>query len=101
MMETNDNTPQVVMLPRLPRPRHVPDGPQDADFLQEHLNDPNYDLRNHSKSIVSTDTLDAKKEGDLTHDFTISDTDLDTESQAESTRISTTSRMLDFTDFDE
>ena len=100
-METNDNIPQVVSLPQLLRPRHVPDGPQDADFLQEHLNDPNYDLRNYSKSIVSTDALDTKKKGDLTREFTITDTDLDTESQAESTRISTTSRMLDFADFDE
>jgi hypothetical protein len=101
MMETNDNTAKVFSLPQLLRPRHVPNGPQDAEFLQEHLNDPNYDLGDHSKSIVSADTLDAKKEGDFTHDFSVAGTDLDTESQAESTRISTTSRMLDFTDFDE
>ena len=98
---------QVVSLPQLLRPRHVPDVPQDVDFLQEHLNDPNYDIRNRSKSTISADTLDAKKESDLTHfsgkhDFSTTGTDLDdTESQAESTRFSTTSRMSDFTDFDE
>jgi hypothetical protein len=28
------------------RPRHVPDVPEDVDFLLEHLNDPNLDLKN-------------------------------------------------------
>jgi len=106
-MEINDHTAQVVALPQLLRPRHVPDVPQDVDML-EHLNDPNYDLRNRSKSAVaSSDTLGSKKRRALSDDFSGKDdfetksTDLDTESQAESTRFSTSSRMSDFTDFDD
>ena len=107
-METNfDNQAHVVALPQYTRPRHVPDVPQDVDFLMEHLNDPNYDLRNRSKStVVSSYSLDVKRREDLSddftgkHDFSTKSTDLDSESQAESTRYSTTS-MSDFTDFDE
>jgi hypothetical protein len=99
-----DNPAQVVTLPQLLRPRHVPDVPQDVDFLLDHLNDPNYDLRNRSKSaIASSDTFDKKGDGfSGKPDFsTTKSMDFDTESQAESTRFSTTSRMSDFTDFDE
>lgn len=106
--EINDHTAQVVSLPQLLRPRHVPDVPQDVDMLMEHLNDPNYDLRSRSKSaIASSDTLESRKRGALSddfsgkHDFETKSMDLDTESQAESTRFSASSRMSDFTDFDE
>jgi hypothetical protein len=106
-MDTNYNTPQGPSFPQLLRPRPLPDVPQDVDFLQEHLNDPNYDLNGHSKSLISAGTLIAKKAGDLTHDsfekhdFSLTSTELDTESQIESARCSIASRMLDFTDFDE
>jgi hypothetical protein len=103
-MENNNNPAHVVPLPQLLRPRHVPDVPQDVDFLLDHLNDPNYDLRNRSKSTISADdTLDAKLAHEFSgkHDFSTTGTDLDTESQAESTRFSTSSRMSDLTDFDE
>jgi hypothetical protein len=103
-MQNSDTAVQVISLPQFARPRHVPDVPEDVDFLLDHLNDPNYDLRNRSKSgVISTDTLDKKDalshEGK--HDFSMKSTDFDTESQAESTRFSTSSRMSDFTDFDE
>ena len=88
-------------------PRHVPDVPQDVDFFMDHLNDPNFDLRDRSKSgIASSATLDLKKRrsDDYSgkHDFSSRDTDFDdTESQVGSTQFSTASRMSDFTDFDE
>jgi|SRR5882672_1786165 hypothetical protein len=103
-MGTDDHLAQVVTFPQYPHPRHVPDVPQDVDYLMDHLNDPNYDIRNRSKSATASSySLGVKKGEDLTdfkHDFETKSTDLDTESQVESTRYSTTS-MSDFTDFDE
>ena len=106
-MDTNYNTPQGPSSPQLLRPRPLADVPQDVDFLQEHLNDPNYDLNSNSKSLITAGTLIAEKAGDLNHDsiekhdFSTTSTELDIESQIESARCSIASRMSDFTDFDE
>jgi len=41
--------------------RGVPDVPDDIDFFMEHLNDPNYDLTNRSRtSVVSTQIIDRR-----------------------------------------
>lgn len=91
----DDITAQVVSLPHFTTPRHIPDVPEDIDFLMDHLNDPNFDLRHRSKvSLASTeipnkDGLDKDK-----------DSDFDTESQIGSTRYSEAS-ISDFADFDE
>lgn len=100
----DDSAAHVVTLPQFNRPRHVPDVPEDVDFLMDHLNDPNYDIRHgpHSPS-ASSDSLamDKKKASSLSGDFSVKESELDTESQIESTRYTATSRMSDFTDFDE
>ncbi|KAG6817630.1 hypothetical protein H0H87_006258 [Tephrocybe sp. NHM501043] len=43
------------------RPRHVPDVPEDVDFLMEHLNDPNLDLK--KPRSVSSFVLKGKEAG--------------------------------------
>lgn len=37
------------------RSRAVPDVPEDVDFIMEHLNDPNFDLRSRPPSFTSVD----------------------------------------------
>jgi hypothetical protein len=87
----------VTHLPFL-RPRHEPDVPQDVDFLMDHLNDPNYDLRPHSQSSISfVETTITQKEGDLS--FSTKSTDLDTESQVDPSSC-TTSKLPDLGSFD-
>jgi hypothetical protein len=49
-------------LPLFLRPRHIPDVPEDVDFLMEHLNDPNYDL--HSLRRASTSSTSTAFEFD-------------------------------------
>ncbi|KAF8898456.1 OPT oligopeptide transporter [Infundibulicybe gibba] len=44
--KTYSSSTERVAIPTL-RPRHVPDVPEDVDFLLEHLNDPNYDIKKH------------------------------------------------------
>ena len=77
------------------RPRTVPDVPEDVDFLLEHLNDPNYDLKkNHPPSFESLEKGGKK--------FYASE--IDTESHFESDRYSTSraeSRNSTAIDFDE
>jgi hypothetical protein len=101
-MELNGSREKVVTLPHFIRPRHVQDVPEDVDFLMDHLNDPNYDLRHRSQSsIVSSETLVIKKGAELSPAFTIKSTDLDTESQVDSTQSPMASKMPDLSTFDE
>lgn len=100
MAYDNSQAAQVVSFAR---PRHIPDVPQDVDFLLDHLNDPNYDIK--SPLTTSTESFDyddhKKKADDLDKTYSIRGSDYDTDSAMESTRYSTSSRMSDFTDFDE
>lgn len=79
-------------LPTL-RSRHVPDVPQDVDFLMEHLNDPNLDLTTRPPSFASVEKKRKSYQPDV-----------DAESQPDSDRYSTSraeSRMSTAIDFDE
>jgi len=51
--------------------RHVPDVPEDVDFLMEHLNDPNYDL-NQSRPPSFLSVVDKKSKKDA---YAASETD--------------------------
>ncbi|KAJ3513061.1 hypothetical protein NLJ89_g3166 [Agrocybe chaxingu] len=78
------------------RARNVPDVPEDVDFMMEHLNDPNYDLRARPPSFTSVEKK--SKKGTYTH------SDVDAESQFESDRYSTSraeSRNSTAIDFDD
>jgi hypothetical protein len=79
------------------RRRHVPDVPEDVDFLLEHLNDPNFDLtKSRPPSFVSAETRTKK---DI-----YESSDIDTESQFDSDRYSTSraeSQVTAVDDFDE
>lgn len=75
------------------RPRQRADVPEDVDFLMEHLNDPNYDLKKGPPSITSPD-LETKK----------LPSELDAESNYDSDRYSTSraeSRNSTAIEFDE
>lgn len=80
------------------RPRQMADVPEDVDFLMEHLNDPNYDLKKGPPSIISSE-LQTKKI------YTAYEqSDIDTESNYDSDRYSTSraeSRNSTAVDFDE
>ena len=98
--EYDDLAAQVVNLPRFnatdSAPRHIPDVPEDAasiDFMMEHLNDPNFDLR--KRSTFSIASIESQKK-----DSKDRDSEFDTESRVESTGYSD-APMSDFTDFDE
>jgi hypothetical protein len=89
-MDTQLNADEDHIVTHLPflRPRHEPDVPQDVDFLMDHLNDPNYDLRPHSQSFISSSgTTITQKEEKLT--FSIKSINLDSESQVESSSFTT------------
>ncbi|TFK41282.1 OPT oligopeptide transporter [Crucibulum laeve] len=85
-----------VELPNLLRPRRVPDVPEDVDFLMEHLNDPNYDLKRPS----SIRSADGKTKKGMSYD----PSEIDAESQFDSDRYSTSraeSRNSTAIDFDD
>lgn len=81
------------------RRRHVPDVPEDVEFLLEHLNDPNFDLtKSRPPSFVSAATV-TKTKKDI-----YESSDIDAESQFDSDRYSTSraeSQVTAFDDFDE
>ena len=92
-----------VILPSFIRQRHVPDVPEDVDFLMEHLNDPNYDLKKPvpSHDARSSDSLEL--ENKKVH-LSYSPSDIDAESHMGSDRYSTSraeSRNSTAIDFDE
>jgi hypothetical protein len=62
------------------RARQLPDVPEDVDFLMEHLNDPNYDLK--KPPSVHSHSYDLKERKYHT-------SDIDGESQYDSDRYST------------
>jgi hypothetical protein len=95
-MATQDEKPftsstEQVNLPSTLRERRAPDVPEDVDFIMEHLNDPNFDLKSRPPSFTSVD-------GKKYH------TDGDAESQPDSDKYSTSraeSRHSTAIDFDE
>jgi len=79
------------------RARHVPDVPEDVDFVMEHLNDPNYDLKTRPPSFTSVDEDKKSKKA-------YAQSDVDAESQFDSDRYSTSraeSRNSTAIDFDD
>lgn len=88
----SSSTDVAATVPQFLRPRHVPDVPEDVDFLMEHLNDPNYDLRAPStRSSIDTDSFEfgekkrhPRTSGDYKHsEYAESQADTDRYSQAE------------------
>ncbi|KAJ6626902.1 OPT oligopeptide transporter protein-domain-containing protein [Mycena sp. CBHHK59/15] len=51
----------VGTLPQYVRRRHVPDVPEDVDYMMEHLNDPNIDLKKPLAKPISSESLKAEK----------------------------------------
>ena len=79
------------------RARHVPDVPEDVDFLLEHLNDPNFDLTQSRPPSFASTKRRAKKD-------IYESSDIDAESQFDSDRYSTSraeSQVTAIDDFDE
>jgi OPT family small oligopeptide transporter len=78
------------ILPQFLRPRHVPDVPEDVDFLMEHLNDPNYDLRSPRRVSAATTDYDEehKKHPTASADQSRKGSDFDAESRADTDRYS-------------
>jgi len=95
-MATQDEKPfssssEHVHIPSTLRVRNVPDVPEDVDFIMEHLNDPNFDLKSRPPSFTSVDGRKYKSDGEA-------------ESQLGSDRYSTSrpeSRNSTAIDFDE
>ncbi|OBZ80073.1 Glutathione transporter 1 [Grifola frondosa] len=87
--------PVSVHLPTLLRHRStVPDVPEDVDYVMQHLNDPNWDLDPPSPSVSTTSfETDVKRETGFSSTQSIRDSDLDTESQVDSTRRPESSRL--------
>jgi hypothetical protein len=80
-----------VNIPSTLRERNVPDVPEDIDFIMEHLNDPNFDLKSRPPSFTSVVEKKYRSDGEA-------------ESQIESDRYSTSraeSRNSTAIDFDE
>lgn len=78
------------------RARQLPDVPEDVDFLMEHLNDPNFDLKKPRRSVHSP-TYDFKEKK-------YSSSEIDGDSQFDYDRYSTErpeSRNSTEIDFDE
>lgn len=87
----SSSTEQVELQSTL-RERNVPDVPEDVDFVMEHLNDPNFDLKSRPPSFFSA--VDRKRYRD----------DGEAESQHGSDKYSTSrpeSRVSTAIDFDE
>lgn len=86
---------EPVLLPNILRNRQVPDVPEDVDFLMEHLNDPNFDLKRSYPPSMRSVTTDAQGKKIYAYD----PSDYDAESQFESER--PTSRNSTTIEFDE
>lgn len=77
----------TIIAPSQMRMRHIPDVPEDVDFILEHLNDPNFDLRRTSTSTETSATyqLEFKRSSTTEQnmspmDFKASGSDYDAES---------------------
>lgn len=92
---------EAVAVPTFLRPRRVPDVPEDVDFLMDHLNDPNYDLKKRMPSPISSDSIEmSHKKIRMSYD----PSEVDTESHFDSDRYSTSraeSRNSTAIEFDE
>lgn len=81
------------------RRRHVPDVPDDVDFLLEHLNDPNFDLTQSRPPSFASAVTTRRTKKDI-----YESSDIDAESQFDSDRYSTSraeSQVTAVDDFDE
>ncbi|KAK2462009.1 hypothetical protein APHAL10511_006472 [Amanita phalloides] len=76
------------------RPRHVPDVPEDVDFMMEHLNDPNLDLKRPLLSSVPRNTESWEMDRKRSYDPSVADTD----SQFDRCSTSRNSAAVDFDD---
>lgn len=90
-MESSKTSAFAINLPRLLSHRNsTPDVPEDVDFIMQHLNDPNYDLRHlPSEYSDSSFDLDEKKDMAFSSGYSERSSVVDTESQTESTGRST------------
>ncbi|KAK7041928.1 hypothetical protein VNI00_008910 [Paramarasmius palmivorus] len=81
----------------LARPRHVPDVPEDVDFMMEHLNDPNMDLK---KPLLSTESLElgTKKANHYAPSEIDTDSHIDSERFTQSRAESRNSTAIEFDD---
>lgn len=82
------------------RPRHSPDVPEDVDFLMDHLNDPNYDLKTGYASRTAVEFRSKPPKDKESYELS----DIDAESHYESDRYSTSraeSRNSTAIDFEE
>jgi hypothetical protein len=60
-MSSNEELPQYV------RRRNVPDVPDDVDYMMDHLNDPNLDLKRPMAKPVSSESYKANKQATDAH----------------------------------
>lgn len=101
-MDTSKTSAFSISLPHLRRHNSAPDVPEDVDFMMQHFNDPNYDLR-HLSSDYSDSSLDFDEKRDVfSSGFSERSSVVDSESQTESTGRSTRAHLHGATeDFEE
>lgn len=86
---------ETVVFPDALRHRNVPDVPEDVDFLMEHLNDPNFDLKRSYPPSVNSVSADVQGKKIYAYD----QSDYDAESQVDSDRpASRNSTAIEFDD---
>lgn len=84
-MESKDSS-FPIPLPQLLRHRNVPDVPEDVDYVMQHLNDPNWEMDQASPTAsVTSFPMEQKGAGTTSSGHSIHSTDLDSESQVDST----------------
>ncbi|KZT65583.1 OPT oligopeptide transporter [Daedalea quercina L-15889] len=84
-MESKD-TSFPIPLPQLLRQRNVPDVPEDVDYVMQHLNDPNWDMDQPSPTAsVMSFPMEQKGTRTMSSGHSIHSTELDSESQVDST----------------
>lgn len=71
------------------RERHVPDVPEDVDFLMEHLNDPNFDLGGFPSPAATSSSVEFDRQSHERHAKSSAyGSEYDNESQLDSTHYS-------------
>ncbi|KAJ6501623.1 OPT oligopeptide transporter [Mycena vitilis] len=88
-------------LPRYVRRRNVPDVPDDVDYMMDHLNDPNLDLKTPMGKPVSSESRSESLKGSKKPTYTSSDVDHDAEwsdRQSAPSRASRDSTAIEFDD---
>ena len=92
-MDTSKTSAYSITLPHLRRHNSAPDVPEDVDFVMQHFNDPNYDLR-HLSSDYSDSSFDLDEKPDVfSSGFSERSSVIETESQTESTGRSTRAHL--------